>query len=189
MENLIGNALKYTPEGGRVTVRAFSQDECLNFNVEDNGIGIPSEHLPRIFETFYRAKQAGSEGVEGRGLGLSLVKTIIERHRRRSVGREQSGQGQPLRVLDSGGVTLPINPATRGNTKVARGGVKPLIFYPAAPVMMPRMMIPISSRIPRYSCPSPGVCARSSRQRRRTAATAARRVRRRGGRPHRGVRR
>ena len=80
MENLIGNAIKYTPEGGRVCVRVFTQENMLHFNVEDNGIGIPKEHLPRIFETFYRAKQAGSEGIEGRGLGLSLVKTIIERH-------------------------------------------------------------------------------------------------------------
>ncbi|MFN8452878.1 MAG: ATP-binding protein [Anaerolineae bacterium] len=80
IENLISNAIKYTPDGGRICVRAFIQDDQLHFNVEDNGIGIPKEHLPRIFETFYRAKQAGSEGIEGRGLGLSLVKTIIERH-------------------------------------------------------------------------------------------------------------
>ncbi len=80
MENLIGNAIKYTPDGGRVCVSAFEQDNTLNFVVADNGIGIPKAHLQRIFETFYRAKQAGSEGIEGRGLGLSLVKTIIERH-------------------------------------------------------------------------------------------------------------
>lgn len=80
MENLIGNAIKYTPECGRVRVSAFVQDKQVNFTVEDNGIGIPKEHLQRIFETFYRAKQAGTEGIEGRGLGLSLVKTIIERH-------------------------------------------------------------------------------------------------------------
>ncbi len=93
MENLIGNALKYTPEGGHVTVRAFSQDAYLNFNVEDNGIGIPAEHLPRIFETFYRAKQSGSEGVEGRGLGLSLVKTIIERHQGEVWVESNQGKG------------------------------------------------------------------------------------------------
>lgn len=80
IENLISNAIKYTSEGGRICVRAYMQDNQMHFNVEDNGIGIPKEHLPRIFETFYRAKQVGSEGVEGRGLGLSLVKTIIERH-------------------------------------------------------------------------------------------------------------
>lgn len=80
MENLIGNAVKYTPEGGRIRVHAFAQDNAVHFSVEDNGIGIPKESLPRVFETFYRAKQAGAENVEGRGLGLSLVKTIIERH-------------------------------------------------------------------------------------------------------------
>ncbi len=93
MENLIGNALKYTPEGGRVTISAFAQDGCLNFSVEDNGIGIPKEHLPRIFETFYRAKQAGSEGIEGRGLGLSLVKTIIERHQGEVWVESDQGKG------------------------------------------------------------------------------------------------
>jgi two-component system phosphate regulon sensor histidine kinase PhoR len=93
MENLIGNAVKYTPENGRILVSAFAQDNAIYFNVEDNGIGIPKEHLERIFETFYRAKQAGSEGVEGRGLGLSLVKTIIERHGGEVWVESQGGSG------------------------------------------------------------------------------------------------
>ncbi len=103
MENLIGNAVKYTPEGGRICVRAYAQDNALHFNVEDNGIGIPAEHLPRIFETFYRAKQAGSEGVEGRGLGLSLVKTIIERHGGEVWVESQEGSGSRF------GFWIPIN--------------------------------------------------------------------------------
>ncbi|HVU14651.1 MAG TPA: ATP-binding protein [Phototrophicaceae bacterium] len=103
MENLISNAIKYTPEGGRICVRAFAQDNTLHFDVEDNGIGIPKEHLPRIFETFYRAKQAGSEGIEGRGLGLSLVKTIIERHGGEVWVESEQGSGSRF------GFWIPMN--------------------------------------------------------------------------------
>jgi PAS domain S-box-containing protein len=80
MENLISNASKYTPEKGRITVRAYRHENRLIFEVEDNGIGIPKEHLPRLFQSFYRVNQPGTQGIEGRGQGLSLVKTVIERH-------------------------------------------------------------------------------------------------------------
>jgi PAS domain S-box-containing protein len=80
MENLISNAVKYTPEGGHITVDSYVQAKRLHFIVEDNGIGIPRQALPRLFESFYRVNQEGTENIEGRGLGLSLVKTIIDRH-------------------------------------------------------------------------------------------------------------
>ena len=80
MENLLNNAAKYTPKGGRVTASAYYEGSRFYFVVEDTGIGIPAEHLPRLFQSFYRARQPGSEDSDGRGLGLSLVKTIIERH-------------------------------------------------------------------------------------------------------------
>lgn len=79
MENLI-NAIKYTPDNGVICVRTHVENDRLHFIVEDNGIGISPEHLPRLFELFYRTRQSGTEHIEGRGLGLSLVKTIIERH-------------------------------------------------------------------------------------------------------------
>lgn len=81
MENLLSNAVKYTPTGGRVIVISYVENHRLYFIVEDTGIGIGAEHLPRLFNSFYRARQAGTEDIEGRGLGLSLVKTIIERHK------------------------------------------------------------------------------------------------------------
>lgn len=81
MENLISNAVKYTGQGGKITVRAYQDNNRVHFVVEDTGIGIPAEMLPRLFNTFFRARQAGTEDIEGRGLGLSLVKTIIERHK------------------------------------------------------------------------------------------------------------
>jgi two-component system phosphate regulon sensor histidine kinase PhoR len=80
MENLISNAVKYTPPGGRIIVRSYVQAGQLHFIVEDNGIGIPRQALARVFESFYRVRQEESGHEEGRGLGLSLVKTIIERH-------------------------------------------------------------------------------------------------------------
>lgn len=80
MDNLVNNAIKYTPENGTIAIKTFVEDGRLHFIVEDNGIGIDKDHLPRLFQSFYRTRQPGTEQVEGRGLGLSLVKTIIERH-------------------------------------------------------------------------------------------------------------
>lgn len=80
MENLISNAIKYTPDGGLIVVRASGVQNRFVFSVWDNGIGIGKEHFPRLFNSFYRAKQPGTEHIEGTGIGLSLVKTIIEWH-------------------------------------------------------------------------------------------------------------
>ncbi|MFN8531579.1 MAG: ATP-binding protein [Anaerolineae bacterium] len=93
MENLITNAVKYTPEGGTIKVRSYQQGERLYFVVQDSGIGIPSEMLPRLFQSFFRVRQPGMEGVEGRGLGLSLVKTIIERHNGEVWVESEAGHG------------------------------------------------------------------------------------------------
>ena len=81
MENLLSNAVKYTPNGGKITVITYLESQRVNFIVEDTGIGIPAAMLPRLFNSFFRARQAGTEDIEGRGLGLSLVKTIVERHK------------------------------------------------------------------------------------------------------------
>jgi PAS domain S-box-containing protein len=80
MENLIGNAIKYTPEGGRIHVHAMMRDQRFYYEVQDNGIGISAEHLPRVFEQFYRVKDVRVGSVGGFGLGLNLVRNIIERH-------------------------------------------------------------------------------------------------------------
>ncbi len=78
MENLIGNAIKYTSEGGTVTIRAYVSDERFHFVVEDTGVGIAPEHLSHVFDSFYRVASDSSE--KGAGLGLSLVKNVIQRH-------------------------------------------------------------------------------------------------------------
>jgi len=76
--NLINNALRYTREGGRVIVTPFYSEEKFGFSVKDTGIGIPKEDLEKIFEEFYRSKNAKEVEQLGTGLGLSLVKEIVQ---------------------------------------------------------------------------------------------------------------
>jgi two-component system, OmpR family, phosphate regulon sensor histidine kinase PhoR len=78
VDNLIDNAIKYTPEGGRVRVSCFADGNTVSIEVADTGIGIPREDLPRIFERFYRVDKARSRELGGTGLGLSIVKHLIQ---------------------------------------------------------------------------------------------------------------
>lgn len=78
--NLIDNAIKYNRPGGGIIIRAGREEEFLRLEVEDTGIGIPQEDLPRVFERFYRVDRARSRELGGTGLGLSIVKHIAERH-------------------------------------------------------------------------------------------------------------
>jgi signal transduction histidine kinase len=78
--NLVGNAIKYTPEEGRVEVSFQVEGDRLSLSVRDNGYGISLERQNRVFERFYRAREPGTDHIGGTGLGLSLVKTVIERH-------------------------------------------------------------------------------------------------------------
>lgn len=75
--NIIENAVKYTPEGGFVELTACNSEHNVLIKIKDNGIGIPKEHIPRIFERFYRVDKARSRNVGGTGLGLAIVKHII----------------------------------------------------------------------------------------------------------------
>ena len=78
LEHLVDNALKYTPDGGRVTVRLAPEGEGALVSVEDTGPGISPEHLPRLFERFYRVDTARSRELGGTGLGLSIVKHLAD---------------------------------------------------------------------------------------------------------------
>ncbi len=78
--NLIDNAVKYTPEGGSITVSAEAADSAIRISVQDTGIGIPAKDLPRIFERFYRVDEGRSREQGGTGLGLAIAKHIVHLH-------------------------------------------------------------------------------------------------------------
>jgi len=94
LTNLLDNAIKYTPEGGRVTISAIEKDQReIQFSIEDNGIGIPREDIPRIFERFYRVDKGRSQDLGGTGLGLSIVKHLVQAHGGRVWVESQLGKG------------------------------------------------------------------------------------------------
>jgi histidine kinase len=80
MLNLLGNALQYTPSGRQVEVRARHQDQLLEIEIRDEGIGIPAEHLPHVFTRFYRVDRSRSRAGGGSGIGLTIAKHLVEAH-------------------------------------------------------------------------------------------------------------
>jgi signal transduction histidine kinase len=99
LDNLISNAIKYTPREGRVTVTVICTDEEVQIAVEDTGIGIPEEALGHIFEEFYRATNAREIEHEGTGLGLTIVKDIVTRFGGRIAVNSQPGAGSRFTVI------------------------------------------------------------------------------------------
>ena len=78
--NLIGNALRYTPAGGRISLSAGGEDGALLLSVADTGSGIAPEDLPYVFDRFYRGDRARSEGQGESGLGLPIARSLVEMH-------------------------------------------------------------------------------------------------------------
>ncbi|PJF36777.1 MAG: hypothetical protein CUN49_03645 [Candidatus Thermofonsia Clade 1 bacterium] len=91
--NLIDNAIKYTPDGGLIQVRLTTKERRLIFEVQDNGYGISRERQERLFTSFYRAREPGTDHISGTGLGLSLVRTVVERHGGRVWVNSEAGIG------------------------------------------------------------------------------------------------
>lgn len=89
--NLLHNAIKFTPAGGSIALSAYQEGEYILFSVQDNGIGIPAEELPRIFERFYKTDRARSSG--GTGLGLAIARHLVEAHGGRIWAESVEGQG------------------------------------------------------------------------------------------------
>ncbi|MGB4471591.1 MAG: ATP-binding protein [Limnochordia bacterium] len=94
--NLVDNAIKYNKQGGQVWIEAAVNDGIASISVTDTGIGIPSEHLERVFERFYRVDKGRSRQMGGTGLGLSIVKHIIERHKGRIWAESEYEQGTTI---------------------------------------------------------------------------------------------
>jgi signal transduction histidine kinase len=103
--NLVDNAVKYTPDGGRVAIRAAATPGGpVEVAVADTGIGIPSIDLPRITERFYRVDKARSRALGGTGLGLAIVKHLVQAHGGELTIESELGKGTTVRV------TLPAPP-------------------------------------------------------------------------------
>jgi len=106
LDNLLDNAVKYTPPGGRVSVRWRREGEQVCLEVADTGIGIPEADLPRIFERFYRVDKARSRELGGTGLGLSIVKHLAQAMRGSVRAASRLGQGTTFTLY------LPLAPNT-----------------------------------------------------------------------------
>ena len=108
LSNLMENAVKYTPAGGRISVGARPLDGMIEIYVRDTGIGIPEEDLPRLFERFYRVDKARSRELGGTGLGLSIVKHLVAAHHGVTRVESKVNQGSTFYF------TLPVDEALLG---------------------------------------------------------------------------
>ncbi len=98
MMNIVSNAIKYTPDGGRIEISAGQSNKRVWMEVSDNGIGIPAEDRDRIFERFYRVDKARSRQSGGTGLGLSIAKEIMDRHKGSLTLVDRTGPGTTIRM-------------------------------------------------------------------------------------------
>jgi len=96
--NLVNNALKYTPDGGSIRVRVRPDDQSILIEVQDTGYGIPTEAQAELFQRFYRVSIPGIENIPGTGLGLSLVKAVVEQHGGRVAAESKQGTGSTFRI-------------------------------------------------------------------------------------------
>ncbi len=97
--NILDNCVRYTPAGGRIAVRSRRSAEGVTVEISDTGVGIPSEHLPRIFERFYRVDAARSRELGGTGLGLAIVKHLVEAHGGRVTAESALSAGTTISVV------------------------------------------------------------------------------------------
>jgi PAS domain S-box-containing protein len=98
LDNLLDNAIKYSPNGGPVELRVDADDRCIRFSVTDHGVGIPTTELSRIFEKFYRLDPHQSRGVSGTGLGLYVCRELVERMDGRIFVSSIPGRGSTFTV-------------------------------------------------------------------------------------------
>jgi PAS domain S-box-containing protein len=98
LENLLSNAIRYSPDGGTVTVRVATRGPEAELSVDDEGVGIPPEALPNVFDRFYRIERPGSPVVEGLGLGLAVARAIVEAHGGRITACSVPGRGSTFSV-------------------------------------------------------------------------------------------
>jgi two-component system, OmpR family, heavy metal sensor histidine kinase CusS len=126
--SMLDNAVKYTPSGGRVALRAFQESSFAVIEVSDTGIGISEHDLPRIFDRFYRADQARSRGVPGSGLGLAIAQWVADAHKGSIEVSSRLGEGSIFRIrlpLASGKneVSLTVKTTSQSPAAVSESSV------------------------------------------------------------------
>jgi two-component system phosphate regulon sensor histidine kinase PhoR len=109
--NLVTNAIRYTPRGGEVRLAWHDGPDGSSFSVEDTGVGIAAEHLPRLTERFYRVDRSRSRETGGTGLGLAIVKHAAARHQAKLDIDSQLGKGSRFTLRFPGKRTVPVEPA------------------------------------------------------------------------------
>ncbi len=108
LSNLMDNALRYTPKGGTITLRTRREDDGVRVSVRDTGSGITGDHLPRIFERFYRADPARSREEGGTGLGLAIVKHMVEGHGGSVRAESELGRGSEISAWFPDAAGVPV---------------------------------------------------------------------------------
>ena len=96
--NLLDNAIKYTPENGRIQILVRKEADRAILEIKDTGYGISAEALPHVFERFYRSPQPSTSALDGTGLGLAMVKTIVEAHGGTILVNSREGAGTQVRI-------------------------------------------------------------------------------------------
>jgi two-component system, OmpR family, sensor histidine kinase BaeS len=99
LTNIINNALKYTPEGNSVTLSVVESDDMVGFSIEDEGTGIPEEDIQHVFERFYRGDKSRDRKTGGIGIGLSIVKALVDAHHGKIHIKSQLGNGTNVTIL------------------------------------------------------------------------------------------
>jgi two-component system phosphate regulon sensor histidine kinase PhoR len=111
--NLLSNAVRYTPAGGRVTLAWHDGPDGASFSVTDTGLGIAEEHIPRLTERFYRVDRSRSRETGGTGLGLAIVKHALARHQAQLDIESTPGAGSRFTARFPASRTIPLEPATQ----------------------------------------------------------------------------
>jgi two-component system, OmpR family, sensor histidine kinase BaeS len=99
LTNIINNALKYTPEGKIVSLSVIEKDELVGFTIKDEGSGIPEEDIPHVFERFYRGDKSRDRKTGGIGIGLSIVKALVDAHNGKIEVNSLLGKGTQVNIL------------------------------------------------------------------------------------------
>lgn len=99
IDNILNNAIKYSPDGGKITVSMKTTDDQMILSILDQGLGIPKEDLPKIFDRFYRVDKARSRAQGGTGLGLAIAKEIIKQHNGFIWAKSEYGKGSTFTIV------------------------------------------------------------------------------------------